>query len=481
MSSVPAFEDVVFRYRPISALLGEFAELEKQSIYFAKPEQLNDPIEGLRDFFWHGDEIVWRNFLRHYILCLQAWISIVLLIDDEEALRTCDVPVYLRLDNLPTDDLRYLCKRCIARIESEKIHKELLQLVSSENRSFSFSELEFLLRYVHMSLVRIVLDIFFKEKVVGGDVSPSPSDEDIISEIQKYRILLSELNENIDNSDIQKILDYFQSTSDQSFLLSMLSIKGKMDVKMASIYFDFPRKYLKSLSVLTYPPWSVACFSSRHDDAAMWSYYAGNHQGCCLVFRTSPSDVGRKIELNGPHSLCSSSGINYRSMDFSLRAVEYTSNVQRIEFFKNIGQLNFRALKKNWFQDDGGNVSPFANHLSSKNRSRWRAKFWEGYTPALLRKLPEWKHEQEYRIILPDTMGMYKSTENRIFTYDYSTLCGLIFGLNTPVSKKIEILNIIDRKRNQGNSLEDFKFYQARYDASSGKIVADHLFLLDIK
>ena len=37
-------------------MLRKFQELEKQTIYFASPEELNDPMEGLRDIVWDGDE-----------------------------------------------------------------------------------------------------------------------------------------------------------------------------------------------------------------------------------------------------------------------------------------------------------------------------------------------------------------------------------------------------------------------------------------
>ena len=56
-----------FRFRSIDALLGKFQELEKQTIYFASPEELNDPMEGLRDIVWDGDKIVWTNFFKHYV------------------------------------------------------------------------------------------------------------------------------------------------------------------------------------------------------------------------------------------------------------------------------------------------------------------------------------------------------------------------------------------------------------------------------
>lgn len=59
MPSDPHFENAVFRYRPIDALLGERDELERQTVYFAPPEYLNDPMEGLRQIYWRGDRITW--------------------------------------------------------------------------------------------------------------------------------------------------------------------------------------------------------------------------------------------------------------------------------------------------------------------------------------------------------------------------------------------------------------------------------------
>ena len=46
-----------YRFRSPISLLEEHQELERQTIYFARPEQLNDPMEGFRDIFWAGDHI----------------------------------------------------------------------------------------------------------------------------------------------------------------------------------------------------------------------------------------------------------------------------------------------------------------------------------------------------------------------------------------------------------------------------------------
>ena len=46
-----------YRFRSIDTLLGKHSELEKQTIYFASPDDLNDPMEGLRNIVWNGDRI----------------------------------------------------------------------------------------------------------------------------------------------------------------------------------------------------------------------------------------------------------------------------------------------------------------------------------------------------------------------------------------------------------------------------------------
>ncbi len=67
----------IYRFRSTESLLGDkFNELEQQVIYFASPDQLNDPMEGFRDIFWHGDQIVWASLFKHYVYCLhQSYFS----------------------------------------------------------------------------------------------------------------------------------------------------------------------------------------------------------------------------------------------------------------------------------------------------------------------------------------------------------------------------------------------------------------------
>jgi len=72
-----------YRYRPIKAVLDEYHELENQEIYFSTTDELNDPMEGFKDLFWSGDKIVWRNFLKHYVLCVLQTANYCFIVADQ--------------------------------------------------------------------------------------------------------------------------------------------------------------------------------------------------------------------------------------------------------------------------------------------------------------------------------------------------------------------------------------------------------------
>ena len=83
----------LYRFRATAKLLEDFQELEKQTIYFANSQELNDPMEGFRDIFWKGDRIVWTNLFRHYLYCLHMTRLLVGIAGDSEKIECYDIPV----------------------------------------------------------------------------------------------------------------------------------------------------------------------------------------------------------------------------------------------------------------------------------------------------------------------------------------------------------------------------------------------------
>ena len=57
----------LYRYRTIeSALL----EPGNGTLYFAAPDELNDPIEGYVKIFWRGDVPAWEGLLKNFVCSL---------------------------------------------------------------------------------------------------------------------------------------------------------------------------------------------------------------------------------------------------------------------------------------------------------------------------------------------------------------------------------------------------------------------------
>ncbi len=80
--------------------------------------------------------------------------------------------------------------------------------------------------------------------------------------------------------------------------------------------------------------------------------------------------------------------------------------------------------------------------------------------PALY-KTPEWKHEEEHRVIAYSVFDMSED-EQRIFKFRFADLVGIVFGARTPTETKLKVMDIVSRKcAAEGRS--DFTFSEVRY------------------
>lgn len=478
MTSGSHFENAIFRYRPIGALLGEREELERQTIYFAPPEYLNDPMEGMRQVYWRGDRIVWRNLLRHYVICLHNRFLEALLTEDTERLTPDTISVFQSLENFPTPEAKSLCQACIAAVEAGDLHAALLDLLASAGRNISFSELQQSLRTVHIDWLLAIHMVFAKRGLVPPKEGNPPDHSGLVNVLRTFQKTIPQLQNQVSADGIDVMHEIQQQISEQMTLLSATQQVDVLKPKSESLFFEFTSEYLNCLLKLVYPPWYVACFSARHDNAAMWSYYASNHRGCCLVFRKQQAGDRVSLRLRGASGY-GTGGVFRGNLDLPVDRVRYTTHEQRIEFFTTIGRLSLDSTLRNWFRDDDGNTSSLAEHLNPERQEAWRNGYWENFTPPLLCKLPEWQHEEESRIVISDTLGIRDSHDGRTFTYDYDVLDGIIFGINTTLSDKVRIMRILDKKIGSRTVTEPFKLFQARYNARSGRIEAHHLNLLE--
>jgi len=89
----------IYRFRPINSILSEedlkgenlnnkksYDELRAQEVYHSPLHLLNDPMEGYMDIVWQGDNVVWKNLIKHYVICLEHVINLSFLLSKEDIL-----------------------------------------------------------------------------------------------------------------------------------------------------------------------------------------------------------------------------------------------------------------------------------------------------------------------------------------------------------------------------------------------------------
>lgn len=130
---------------------------------------------------------------------------------------------------------------------------------------------------------------------------------------------------------------------------------------------------------------------------------------------------------------------------------------------------------KLWYTDAEGNVSECAAHIprdseiDNDGTIAWRKSYWDSFYRDITTKTKDWKYEQEYRLILEDGLRQFDEQKDRTLKYDFNSLKGIIFGINTSDEDKVRIIEIIQRKRKE-HDRADFKFYQAYYAPEEGNI-----------
>ena len=148
---------IVYRYRPMRNLIGEFRELEKQELALSSPRHFNDPLEGYQDVFWKGDEVLWENLLRHYLLNLQQAVIVCALFDDDTFDEYAIDPTLTR-DDLPTDKYRQLLDSACQSFFEEREFRRIPSSLASLPKPLKRNSLQLVLSVIHRSALKSVVE-----------------------------------------------------------------------------------------------------------------------------------------------------------------------------------------------------------------------------------------------------------------------------------------------------------------------------------
>ena len=453
-----------YRFRSIDSLLGKHRELEEQTIYFASPEELNDPMEGLRDIVWNGDKIAWTNFFKHYVFCLNRSFLLLNITLKSRKLDVADIPILELWDGILIPIEKSLFDDVWDRFCNLPYIQEIIEVLANTGRKIRDREI---VAYIQMIQALVLLDEIQKIYIRYGTIC-------------KFQIWQPRLDTVV---AMEKVLDFIKTVElveNEQQLDDLLQVDEALhdDMQFAVEYNtrthppeildrinrmtmpDFPKVYVEQLDRLLWTDWYTACFTESYCNSSVWAKYADGHKGVCLIFKSIEKDDSNNLELNN------------NSITLPFRKVHYEDKPSETDFFRTICRMPMGTLRELWYTDQDGNISECATHIESdQSRTDWREDYRKNFFRYTTTKTKDWKYEQEYRLVLDDGLGQFNEKGDRPLTYDFSSLKGIIFGIRTPTEDKVKIREIIEEKKKcSENKQTDFKYFQAYYSANDGKI-----------
>ena len=473
----------LYRYRPIEAVLDKFHELENQEIYFSAVEELNDPVEGFKDLVWSGDEIVWRNLLKHYILCV---LETTLFVADE----TFDPKILQRIvfqvpGTLPDAPIREVYARLSAQFLAEPAVRRFVELMSARTTPVRRMELTNYLRSLHGFAMQIVISEFQARGLfappTAGPAAPSPEklrhNAIAVMEAAQKMTPLKLANGNMSPEiATEAFFEAGENTTEQVMLIAEINFADR-DKRLATAFLAnrFASAYVSAIEKLVHRDWYVACFAAVPDDHSMWSTYGGGHRGAALMFKPTQRVDGTptlRIECVTGAGAAVGKPITYSKSEVAheISAVRYSTEYPVIDFFRSLGTISNSHLNGFWYLGEDGKMSVCHSAVYG-NEGVWRGAYWKTFEEGALYKTPEWQHEKEQRIVVHSGFDM-EAKEKRKLKYRFDDLAGIVFGAKTDFEDKLKILRIIERKCAL-TGRTDFKFFQVRYLPTQSRF---HLF-----
>jgi hypothetical protein len=470
----------LYRFRPLSRLLDK-NELLNQEIFFASPDSLNDPMEGFRDIFWQGDVIVWQNLFRHYLLCLEWAYSIVVLGEESEPLSWKNIPFSNVHDVSFTQQYATRIEQLVASFRAERGVSVLVEALAKRAAPIRRDELAAYLQPIH-TLALSVIKKNYRDHGLNRQQEDDPVvDEYLAHSADQLALMLQHIERLVEDvPDAEHAISALFKAHDHAFeqfrLLDRYNKSQQaVEANRNFVLFDFPSDYIKRLETLVYPDWYVACFMKECRSSSVWGSYGDSHTAACLIFRVKDEGDAPSLRLR---RTCghNSNGAVVDYVAHSFHEVVYENAHLPVDFFRSLGRLPTPYLSKAWYADDTGQRSICADDVFTDEEA-WRDRYWAAFYHGITRKLQAWRYEKEQRLILSGMTLDFSGPDSRATNYDFNDLEGIIFGINTPIDKKIAICRIIEEKcRAVGR--RDFKFFQAYYAQEKGTIEHAELSLL---
>ena len=458
----------------MDALLRKHKELERHQIFLARSNELNDPMEGYKDVVWQGDAVLWENLLRHYVLALLTVNMQCVLMGNDGAFEEPRIPAALTQDDLPTDAFRVLYNDACHDFFNRPGPSSLCARLTALRNPLRREGIRFVLSLIHAEAFAAVTSLLVARGLINSEaakVLPKSTALDAV-----FKPFTDESQ--VPNVDLETIALIANRTREDLALRSLFERENTganaAARKAMFLAFTFPDRYVHGVvEGLVYPEWRTACFSKTCTNASSWAAYAQEHTGAALVFRPRVENGQPYLPLTGV--IGTSGGVGQPSRKIrgpikgGLAAVTYSNRPPEVDFFQSLGTLPRPKLERAWHCNREGTRSPVID-AALKDDTAWRAAYWASFNRIATTKLEDWKHEEEYRIVLSDFLGLHAQSADALVEYDFSCLVGVVFGLRTGEHDKLEVMKLIaaDCAR---TGRKDFEFHHVLYQPSKGCLV----------
>lgn len=447
--------NLFYRFRKTKNIF-EHQELEKQQIYFASSEELNDPMEGFKNIVFGGDKIVWRNLFKHYLLCLEYMYQTYLICGEEYSKYNTDsIPIFRTIEDMETPEYKKLFESICS--DTFKIYGELIDKIATRTTPVSKEELS---KYLY-SFNIIALEIIQKNYEFEGLIPKRNKTIEIqklgIEKYIKYIDAIEAIIKEHGHEKINQVLK-ISKLQDEDILFSL--VINTINKSNWLFIVNFPQNYLNAVEKLTYPKIYVSCFTGEKaiNNSSVWGHYGDCHKGVCLIFEANEN---KKLSLSNAKVGYGHNGIVLGEISLSFEKIIYRESYPEIDFFRSIGRLPIPKLNSTWYSGDEGYVSSIHNEIFD-NTDNWREAYWGIFSSNNSIKTKDWEYEDEYRLVLNGGEDGKIDKDYRFLKYDFNNLKGLIFGINTPNDEKAKIFEIIQKKCAE-HQRKDFELHQAYY------------------
>ncbi|MCY4529261.1 MAG: DUF2971 domain-containing protein [Chloroflexi bacterium] len=363
----------VYRFRSIDALIGPHKELSRQTIYLARPDELNDLAEDTVNVVWRGDDVLWANLVTYY------WRSLLL----STTTGAVFLPGYHFIPgrlNLEDPPLGPLIDQGVAHLQRQHETQRVTALTELGQSKQPVSGYE----------LRTILSTLTPRVLQPASLFPNPS-----------------------------------------------------------VLEKFPERFVQALGKILLSEWGVACFTNDFTNPFLWSSYADNHSGVCLVFERSLLEGLGAAEL---------------SPGVELEDVTYDTKKPEIEFFANLPRLTVSEYSK-LFMGEDGTLSPLCPFLPEDREAieEANARQQAFARKNLLLKQKYWEAEQEVRMfnLFYFHGRMHSDPSEHTVQYPIGALKGIIFGSRMAEADRQAVLDVILSKHYVSPMREDFCFWEA--------------------